>query len=248
MNGVETAEDAFLGGRVRLKQMKEGYRAAMDPVLLAASVSAKPGDKVLDLGCGVGAAALCLACRVEGVSVTGLDIQDTLIALADENAALNDRTDDVSFLAGDLLSPPSEIAENAFDHVMVNPPFLGAKHGNPPPNGSKAMANVEGEAALTDWVRAAVRAVRRKGSVTFIHRADRIDDLLTAFHGSLGEVIVFPLWPAQGKEAKRVIVSARKGVASPARISPGLVLHENETRYSEQAQAILRDGAKLNLK
>lgn len=248
MNGVtETGEDALLGGRVRLVQMKVGYRAAIDPVLLAASLPARAGDKVLDLGSGVGAAALCLVQRVPGVSLTGLDIQETLVDLAKENTVLNEKTDNVTFLAGDLHDPPQEISEGAFDHVMANPPFLGEEQGNLPPNAAKAIANVEGEAGLSDWVDAAVRAVKRKGSVTFIHRADRIDDLLAAFHGVLGEVTVFPLWPGRNKAAKRVLVSARKGVASPARLSPGLVLHQSNGKFTPEADVVLRDGAPLHL-
>lgn len=241
-------EDSLLGGRVRLLQMKDGYRAAIDPVLLAAAIPAKPESRVFDLGCGVGAASLCLAARVAGVQVTGLDIQDSLVALARENAVLNKCHGNVTFCAGDLLDPPDDVSEGAFDHVMVNPPYLGSDSGNPPPNTVKATANVEGNATLVDWVNAAVWAVRRKGSVTFIHRADRIDELLAAFHGMLGDVVVFPLWPTQAKAAKRVVVSGRKGVASPATISHGMILHEISGAYTPVVQAILENGASLPLK
>ena len=180
------AEDALLGGRVRLLQTKDGYRAAIDPVLLAAAVPAKSGERVLDLGSGVGAAALCLSARLSAVQVTGLDIQAPMVEIATQNAILNACGDDVSFVAGDLLDPPAAVGEDAFDHVMANPPYLGSASGNPPPESAKAIANVEGKAKLIDWVRAAHRAVRRKGSVTFIHRADRIDGLLAAFQGDFG--------------------------------------------------------------
>ncbi len=241
------SEDALLGGKVRLMQMKEGYRAAIDPVFLAAAVGAKSGENVLDLGCGVGTASLCLGARVPEIKVIGLDVQAPLVELANENAVLNDCAGDVSFLTGDLLDPPTEIGLGSFDHVMANPPYLGRECGNPPPDNSKALANVEGEADLVDWVLAAVNAVRRKGSVTFIHRADRIDELMAAFHGLLGEIVIFPLWPGQGKAAKRVIVAGRKGVSSPARIAPGLVLHEKNGAYTPASDAILREGTAIAL-
>lgn len=240
-------EDALLDGRVRLLQGREGYRAAVDPVLLAAAVVAKSGESVLDLGCGVGAASLCLAARTAGVRVRGIDIQAPLVDLAGRNAALNACSERVSFLPGDLLAPPDGIGEGAFDHVMANPPYLRADSGHPPPDPAKAAANVEGAADLPAWVGAAARAVRRKGSVTFIHRADRIDDLLAACHGLLGELVVFPIWPARDKAAKRVIVRGRKGVAGPARISPGLILHGGDGGYSPRATAVLRDAAALPL-
>jgi len=238
-------EDTLLGGRVRLRQGRDGYRAAIDPVLLAAAVAAKPGQRVLDLGCGVGAASLCLAARVPGIQVVGLDMQGPLVGLATGNAALNGADRDVRFYSGDLLDPPPDITAGGFDHVMANPPYLKGDSGHPPLVASKAAANVEGRAGLADWVAAAHRAVRAKGSVTFIHRADRLDDLLAAFHGALGEIMVYPLWPGPGKDAKRVIVRARKGVKAPARISPGLILHDGDGAFSAATNAILRDAAGL---
>jgi tRNA1(Val) A37 N6-methylase TrmN6 len=245
MSALPSPEDALLGGRVRLLQEDGGYRAAIDPVLLAAAIPGRPGQRVFDLGCGVGAASLCLAARVEGLKVSGLDVQPQLIDLARQNASLNECQDDVGFVAGDLLALAGDRDEQPFDHVMANPPYLEAASGNPPPHPAKAMANVEGTAGLVDWVRVAAGSVRHKGSVTFIHRADRIDDLLAAYHGRLGAIIVYPLWPGLGKPAKRVIVSGRKGVDGPARISAGLVLHESDGAFSAAANAILMDGAGL---
>ena len=245
---MNSAEDALLGGRVRLLQGKVGYRAAIDPVLLAAAIPARAGQRVLDLGCGVGGASLCLAARIAGLKLSGLDVQPHLVELAQQNAALNGCAGTVRFFAGDILDPPADIVGETFDHVMVNPPFLEAGSGHPPPDLSKAIANIEGTARLTDWLRAASLAVADKGSVSFIHRADRIDDLLAAFHGVFGAIVVFPLWPGQGRSAKRVIVSGRKGVDSPAQISPGLTLHESDGSFTVAAHAILQDGAALTLK
>lgn len=247
-NSMHTTQDALLGGRVRLLQGKDAYRAAIDPVLLAAAIPARAGARVLDLGCGAGAASLCLAARVGGLKLSGLDVQSQLIDLARRNAALNNGADNMCFVAGDLLDLPADIADQMFDHVMANPPFLKSGHGNPPPDPAKALANVEGAAGLADWVRVAVGAVKHKGSVTFIHRADRIDDLLAAFHGVLGAIVVYPLWPGQRLPAKRVIVSGCKGVGGPARISPGLVLHQSDGSFSPDAQAILQDAGGLSLK
>ena len=94
---LQETEHTVLGGRLKLHQPAEGYRAAIDPVLLAASVPCRAGEKILDLGTGIGTAALCLLARTSGVKMVGIDIQDDLIGLAIKNAGLNDLQDDVLY-------------------------------------------------------------------------------------------------------------------------------------------------------
>jgi tRNA1(Val) A37 N6-methylase TrmN6 len=243
----ETTEDALLGGRVRLRQPLKGYRAAIDPVLLAAAVPAGPQDHILDVGSGTGAAALCLAARVPFCRITGLEAERDSVRLGAENAQLNGAANRVVFIRGDLLNPPPRLAPGAFDHVMANPPYLTEPSATRPPDRGKAAAHVEGEADLGAWVRFALAMVRPKGSVTFIHRADRLDALLAALAGKSGEIVVFPLWPGVGRPAKRVLVRARKAIATPTRLSPGLVLHDADGRYTAAAEIILRGGAALDL-
>jgi tRNA1(Val) A37 N6-methylase TrmN6 len=240
-------EDALLGGRVRLKQPADGYRVAIDPVLLAAFVPARADESVLDVGAGVGAAALCLAWRVPGCRVTGIELQTPLVELARENAQLNGVADRVTFLEGDLLRPPARLPQGSFDHVMANPPYLVAEDASTSPHPVKAAATVEGEARLADWIEFCLAMAKPRGSVTLIHRADRIDAVLAGLHGRAGDIVLFPLWPAEGKEAKRVLIRARKGAAGPCRFTPGLVLHEPGGGYSAAAEAILREGKALQV-
>ena len=240
-------EDALLGGRVRLRQPAEGYRVAIDPVFLAAAVPASGRESVLDIGCGAGAAMLCLAARVPTCRVTGLELQPALAGLAGDNAALNGFADRVAAVRGDLLGPPPRLAPASFDHAMANPPFLDPAAAMRSPHAGKAAANVEGEADLGAWVGFALTMVRSKGTVTFVHRADRLEILMAALAGRAGEIVVFPLWPGAGKTAKRVLVRATKGVATPTRLAAGLVLHEQDGRYTEAAEAVLRGAAGLEL-
>ncbi len=79
-----------------------------------------------------------------------------------------------------------------------------------------------------------------------IHRADRVGDILQACEGRFGAVAIFPLWPKEGIEAKRILVSAIKGRRTLPRLLPGLVLHRADGGYTAQAQAILRDAAPLD--
>lgn len=238
-------EDRLLGGRLRLFQPRRGYRAAIDPVLLAAAVPARAGDRVLDLGCGVGAAALCLAMRVAGVAVEGLEVQPELVALARRNAAANGLDGRLALFEGDLAHPSADLKGASFDHVMMNPPFAEEGQGTPPPDTGKAIAHVEGRADLEAWIGRALRFLKPKGRLVAIHRADRLDAVLAALATKAGGIEIIPLWPGGGKAAKRVIVRARKGVRTPLALKPGLVLHEADGRYTAEAESILRDGAAI---
>lgn len=240
---MKTSEDRILDGRVILNQPVEGYRAAVDPVLLAAAVRAEPNEKALDLGCGVGAAMLCLAARIDGLAIDGLELQGELADLARQNIAANGFADRLAVFTGDVLDPPPELLAEAYDHVFANPPYMSGDRGNHPPNASKRLAHVESDADLEDWVDAALKFCRRKGSITFIYRADRLAELLIGLEDRAGEVTVFPLWPKDGAIASRVIVRARKGVKSPMQLMSGLVLHQNDGSYTDAADLALKGGA-----
>ncbi len=241
------SQDALLGGRVRLNQPSAGYRVAIDPVILAAAVPAGPGDPVLDLGCGVGAAALCLLARVPEARVTGLELQAEFAGLAARNAALNGRAEAFRVVQGDLMAPPPALAPGGFGQVMLNPPYVGAGRGRAAATPAKALATQEGEVGLAAWLHAALTLLRPKGRLTVIHRADRLDEVLACLQGRVGEIRVFPLWPSAGRPARRVLVGARKGVATPLALDPGLVLHGADGRFTVEAEAVLRGGAAIPL-
>ncbi len=262
MADTATSWDTLLGGRVKILQPARGYRTAIDPVLLAAAVPAEPEDSVLDAGSGTGAAALSLAARVEGVRVTGLELQPDLAAMARESARASGLAEQVTFAEGDLLTPPKGFPTGGFDHVMANPPYLAAGSGNPPPDPAKRRATVEGAAALGDWLRFLVSMARDGGTITVIHRFDRADEVTHGLSKGAGGTVVFPLWAKKQEArsgisrdrdknkhaaAKRVIVRARKGEKGETRISEGLVLHQDGGAYTPEAEAVLRDGGALAL-
>jgi len=237
-------EDRLLDGKVLLRQPEDGYRAAIDPVMLAAAVDTAEGEMVLDLGSGVGAASLCLAARVPTCRVFGLEMQPTLVSLARQNIEINGFAGRVESMIGTLQAPPPRLAPGSFHHVMTNPPYNAAE-GTPSENAGKDAANREGEVDLAAWMRFAVNMLRPKGSLTVIYRADRLDELLAALHKKAGEIVIIPLWPKRGRPAKRVLVKARKGIATPLTLTAGLVLHEEDGRYTGLADDVLRRGEAL---
>ena len=240
-------EDRLLAGRVRLLQAAQGYRVAIDPVILAAAVPARAGDRVLDLGCGSGAAALCLLARVPGVAATGLECDPTAAALARDNAAANGRAEDFRVLEGELLAPPPELRAARFDHVLLNPPYLDPARARLPADPDRRRSHGEAAAGLADWLDLALRRLRDDGSLSVIHRAERLDEILAALAGRAGGIVVFPLWPggAEAKPAKRIVVRARKGSRAPLSLHPGLVLHRPDGGFTPAADAVLRDAAPL---
>lgn len=242
--------DDFLNGAIRVLQPKDGYRAATDPVFLAAAVPAHAGETVLDVGCGVGVASLCLARRVVGCTVTGIEVQGEYADLAEQNQRANDLAFHV--VNGDIIYPPDTIKGASFDHVMTNPPFFDGSANTPPENAGKTTANVEA-ISLTDWIKYALKRLKQRGTFTVVHRAERLPEILAALHLRCGDITVLPLAPRENRPAGRVIVQARKASAGPARLLAPFVVHQGRVHSGDQddftalAKSILRDGRELML-
>jgi tRNA1(Val) A37 N6-methylase TrmN6 len=238
---ADLTEDRLLGGRVRFVQPTDGYRVGIEPVLLAASVALPPGSRVVDLGCGAGAASLCLLARCPDLTVTGIEADAVAADLARGNAARNDLEARFTVIERDLLLPAH--GSERFAAAISNPPFHGGLSTDPSPHRAKARATVEAD--LAGWVEAAVRLLAPRGTLTMIHRADRLDAVLAALTPRFGDLRVLPLWPRSGVAAKRVIVRGTHGSRAALTLQAGLVLHGEGNSYTSQANAILRDAAAL---
>lgn len=247
-NSTPASTDSLLGGRVVIRQPEEGYRTAIDPVLLAAAVSLQPGERVLDAGCGTGAASLCLAARVPGAEITGIDTEPQFIGLARESAELNAFQPPPVFEVGDLRD---DRADAPFDHVMTNPPYRTSNSGHPPAHPLKRAANVEGALTLDQWIDACFRLLRPGGRFTMIHSRDRLDEVRALVAPLVLTAVIHPLWPQRRRKGcKRFLIQAltvdpqsssidRGGV----HMAEGLVLHQADGNYTEAADAILKSGA-----
>lgn len=245
-NAAQVTEDGFLGGRLTLFQPHGYGRAGIDAAFLAAAVPAEAGERALELGSGAGAAGLCLARRVEGATVQGLELQPELVALARRNAERNGLADRARFAAGDLRDRPESLRRIAFDHVLMNPPYHPAETTRPSPIPMKAAAHAELAGDLADWIGFGLARLRPRGALTLIHQAERLGEILGLLEGPAGELRIFPLWPRPEQPAKRVLVRARKGSAAPLRLLPGLILHRESGGFTDEAEAVLRHGAALD--
>lgn len=243
---AELSDDRFLSGRLSLVQPRQGYRAATDPVLLAAACPAQAGDTVLDLGCGVGAAALCLGWRVEGLCLYGLELQPAYADLARRNAHKNRIA--LRVYDGDVSAMPVDL-RIGFDHVITNPPYY-APSGTPSPIASRAAA-MHIAVPLKDWVSAAGKRLSSGGWLTLICRVDGLPEVLAGMGGKLGSVSILPLQARAGQPAQRLIVRARKGGCAPLRLLAPLRIHsgaaheEDHGGYTTLVSAVLRQGQSL---
>jgi len=247
---VTLTDDGFLNGKIHALQPTKGYRAGIDAVLLAASIPARAHEQVLEAGMGVGIASLCLAARVPDISISGIERQPQLVKIARENAARNGLETrllpyegDIGLSARDLAA--QGLAPNSFHHVFANPPFYDPANATSSPDTSKAQSHLTMGSNLDDWVRFACLMARAKATISFIHRADALDQLLGALQGHVGSIEIFPLWPAAGKPASRVIVRGQRDSRAPLTLRPGLVLHGRDGRFTEGVENILRNGAPL---
>lgn len=244
----ELTQDAFLNGRVVVRQPRTGYRAATDPVFLAASVPAKSGQSVLELGCGVGVALLCLAARVPGLRLTGVELQGTYAALARQNADLNGA--DMTVVEADLAALPLDLRARRFDHVIANPPYYAP--GGPEARDAGRDLALREQTPLASWIDMGLRRCRDGGFVSMIHLTERLPDLLAGFAGR-ASCTVLPLGARAHRPARRVIVQARKGARAPFVLLPPLVIHQGDSHpgdgefFTEAVRALMRDSGRLDL-
>jgi tRNA1(Val) A37 N6-methylase TrmN6 len=247
---VALTEDGFLGGRLRLQQPKAGHRAGHDAILLAAATSARPGDRVVEFGAGVGTAGLALASRVAGLQLVQVEIDPVLADLARRNAASNQLQAEIRIL--DVEAPAAAFAAaglvpDSVDAVLMNPPFNDAARHRASPDPARQAAHVAHATTLEAWVHAARRILKSGGVLTLIWRADALSEVLAALGRGFGSVAVLPVHGKADEPAIRVLVRAIKGGRAALAIYPGLMLNEASCGQRPEAQAILTGRAVLPL-
>jgi len=247
---AEVTEDAVLGGRLRLRQFRRGHRVGHDAILLAASVPARAGEAVVDLGAGVGAAGLALAARVKGIKLTLVEIDSQLATLAAENIELNRLAAQVVTL--DVAAPArafagAGVAAESAMRVLMNPPFNDPVRQRASPDRRRSLAHAASSATLAVWARTAARLLRPRGTLSLVWRADGLVDVMAVLAPAFGAIMVLPIHPKPAVSAIRVLVRATKGSRAPLALLPGLVLNDEVGRATTAADLILREGEVLPL-
>jgi tRNA1(Val) A37 N6-methylase TrmN6 len=245
-----TSEDAVLGGRLVLRQPLRGHRVGHDAILLAAATSAHAGERAVDLGAGVGAAGLALARRIDGLSVTLVEVDPALAALARDNAERNGLGANVRAVCLDVVASAAAfsavgLAAGETDCVLMNPPFNAP--ANPSPDASRRVAHAASRGALGQWLHAASRLLRPAGRLTLIWRADGAAEVLSGLAPGFGAVSLLPIYGTPGSPAIRILVQAIKGNRAPLTLLPGLLLADGQGKPTAQAEAILRGAAALSV-
>lgn len=248
---LEVTEDAVLGGRLRLRQPRRGHRFGHDAILLAAATGGRYAEQAADLGAGVGAAGLALACRVPGLKITLAEIDPVLCALAKANARLNAFDERVRVVTADVTSPAlfalDGLEPGTFERVLMNPPFNDPVRQNVSPDPGRRLAHAAPREALAHWLGAAARLLKPRGVLTMIWRADGLAGLLNALSRDFGSVAVLPVHPRPATPAIRVLLRAEKEANSPFALLPALMLNDAAGRPTTDAEAVLRHGAGLPL-
>ena len=249
---VDLTDDAVLGGRLRLRQMRSGHRVGHDAILLAAATAARDGDHAVDLGAGVGAAGLALAARVPGVSVTLVELDPGLTEIAAANIAANGLAARARAVSLDVAATTEEFAAmglgaGSADHVLMNPPFHDAGRQNVSLDPGRAAAHAAAPAALAVWIGAAAGLLHSAGSLTMIWRADRLAEVLLALGPEFGAITIVPIHGRAGEPAIRVVLRAAKGSRAPLALLPALNLNDQVGKPTAEAEAVLRHAQPLHL-
>jgi tRNA1(Val) A37 N6-methylase TrmN6 len=235
--------DGFLGGRLVLSQPAQGFRAGLDSVLLGSAV-APASRTILDLGTGVGAAALVALAHETYRTAVLVDTDPHVLALAHMNAADNG----FGALAKTHLldaAASEQLPQDHFTSVIANPPYFIAGRGTSATTRGATARQMPG-GTLDGWVKTAKAATAPGGEVVFIHTTEALPELLYSFTTRLGAVTILPLAPRPGDAAIRILVRGIKGSRAPLTLLATRVLHGPEgNAFAPDFDALLRGEGRL---
>jgi tRNA1Val (adenine37-N6)-methyltransferase len=236
----EITNDSIFDGRLTVRQHRDGYRFSVDAVLLACQVRPASGSAALDLGAGCGIISLILAYRHPEVTVAAVEVQKSLAALAEENAAANGLAERVRVITCDLRSLPTEEIPGPFDTLVCNPPYRPVGSGRINPHRQRAVARHEIHMDIRDVAAVGRRVVKTGGRLHLIYPAERLTDLLLAFRREgLEPKHLRPVCSQAEAPARRVLLEAVKGGRSGMQVDSPLVIYKTDGAYTDEVARML---------
>lgn len=230
--------DTLFDGRVTCLQGKDGYRFSIDSIILANFVVPVKGDVILDLGTGCGVIPLIVGFRWGNIvrSITGLEIQNSLVALARRNIAINEFGQLCRVIAGDVKTFSQHIDRESYTKVICNPPFYRLGTGRTSGSQEALLARHQISATLEDFVSAAAGAVKNRGNTYFIYPAEKLTELVILtkkYRLEPKQVMLVYSYPDPDKNAELVVMKCLKNGGCGVQIVPPLyVFKEKNGDYS----------------
>ena len=248
MSKIETL-DNFLGGKLKIYQLKEGFRAGHDSVLLASAIKAFEGDSCLELGFGTGVVSLCLAKRIPNLDIIGIENDIEMLKISKKNIELNNFKKNIKVFAGDIegkIENYQFIKRQSFDQIYANPPYFIEENISEPSNKNKKVANIGNKKTFDLWLKKALTFSKSGGTITFINHIQNLPEMIFLFSKKLGDIKVTPIFPKKDEKASRFIISGVRDSKKPLTYNQGLILTNKDGKIPKNIDNLLRNGIGFN--
>ncbi len=230
----ERIDDLEING-FRIIQNPFCFCFGMDAVLLANFARISSKADVIDLGTGTGIVPLLLAAKSKGQSWTGLEIQENMVDMARRSVEMNEVTEKVNILQGDLKAVREMFKPAQFGAVTSNPPYMKENSGLKNPSDTIYISRHEVSASLEDVVSAASYLLKTNGTFTMVHRPSRLPEIMEMMVKYRLEPKRMQLvQPTVDKEPNLVLIEGVKEAGRECRILPTLAVYDNEGNYTEE--------------
>lgn len=219
----------------RIIQNEKLFCFGMDAVLLSGFAQVKEGECAIDLGTGTGIIPILLAAKTKGKHFTGLEISEISADMAHRSAVLNDLTQRLDIVRGDIKEAGEMFAPASFDVVTSNPPYMIGEHGLVNSDLEKAAARHELLCNFEDVVRAAAKLLRSGGRFYLVHRPFRLAELMnTMSKYRLEPKRMRLVYPYVDREPNMVLIEAVRGGKSRMTVEKPLIVYEKPGVYTKE--------------
>jgi tRNA1Val (adenine37-N6)-methyltransferase len=242
--GTEETLDTIFDGRLKIVQPKKGYRFSIDAVLLSGLTRIRARDRIVDLGTGCGIIPLLLAFRRPVAHITGIEIQESLVSLAQRNVAINEFGHLISIVHKDFKTIEKDGVEGSVTLVVSNPPYRELHSGRLNPNREKALARHEVSATLADVVGTAAELLSHKGRLALIYPSRRLPHLLDEVsRGGFAPKRLTLIHTTLSSEAKRVHLECIKGGGEELQVDKPFAIYQKDGSYTPEMAAMYQTTA-----